>query len=334
MLENGLFTFNKWGDMKRIISLFALVTCFFMINGLNAQSIGGKKVLYIDSYHEGYGWSDGIKQGVQNVFSGTGAELKITYMDTKRNTSEGFKKKAALKAKGLIERFKPDVVIACDDNASKYLIMPYFKDAKTPFVFCGVNWDATVYGYPYKNVTGMIEVTPVPQLLDQLSKLAKGNKIGTLAPELLTARKEVENYRKVFNLNPTDYYAKSFADYKKAFLKMQKTVDVLILLSDGGLYNDKRDELNAFVMANSKIPSGASYDFLAERALISFAKISQEQGEWAANAAIRILRGTSPSAIPIVQNKKGALIINAKLAEKMGVDLPYELAEMADKILE
>ena len=47
------------------------------------------------------------------------------------------------KAKAEIDAFKPDVVIAADDNASKYLIEPYFKDAALPFVFCGVNWDAS-----------------------------------------------------------------------------------------------------------------------------------------------------------------------------------------------
>ena len=65
----------------------------------------------------------------------------IFRMDTKRNTDEEFKKTAALKAKAEIEASKPDVVIAADDNASKYLIQPYFKDASLPFVFCGVNWD-------------------------------------------------------------------------------------------------------------------------------------------------------------------------------------------------
>jgi hypothetical protein len=101
-------------------------------------------------------------------------------MDTKRHSDESFKIEAAKQAKAEIESVKPDVVIAADDNASKYLVAEYYKDAVIPFVFCGVNWDAAVYGYPYNNATGMVEVTPVPQLVDQLQKVAKGNRVGFL----------------------------------------------------------------------------------------------------------------------------------------------------------
>jgi hypothetical protein len=28
------------------------------------------RILYVDSYHEGYGWSDGITEGIQSVLQG------------------------------------------------------------------------------------------------------------------------------------------------------------------------------------------------------------------------------------------------------------------------
>ena len=161
--------------------------CMMLVVSFSAvpseASYNGKKVLFIDSYHEGYAWSDGITNGIKSVVDGKGMNLKVVRMDTKRNASEDFKKEAALKMKAVIEDFKPDVVIASDDNASKYLIEPYFKGSNLPFVFCGVNWDASGYGFPTSNVTGMIEVTPVPQLLEQLKPYAKGNRIGFLGPE-------------------------------------------------------------------------------------------------------------------------------------------------------
>jgi hypothetical protein len=70
-------------------------------------------------------------------------------MDTKRNKKEEEKRRAALKAKELIESWKPGVVITADDNAAKYLLQPYFRDHKIPFVFCGVNWNVDEYGFPY-----------------------------------------------------------------------------------------------------------------------------------------------------------------------------------------
>ena len=77
-------------------------------------------------------------------------------MDTKRHSSAPAKKKSALAAKAVIDSWKPDVVITADDNAVKYLIGPYYKNKKLPFVFCGLNWTAAEYGLPYTNATGML----------------------------------------------------------------------------------------------------------------------------------------------------------------------------------
>jgi ABC-type uncharacterized transport system substrate-binding protein len=53
--------------------------------------------------------------------------------------------------------------------------------------------------------------------------------------------------------------------------------------------------------------------------MLTLAKSSQEQGEWAAEAAITILRGTPPSEIPIAENKKGQLILNLEIANKLNI---------------
>jgi hypothetical protein len=46
-------------------------------------------------------------------------------MDTKRNPDERYKIRAAQIAKSVIGAYKPGIVPASDDNASKYLIKPY-----------------------------------------------------------------------------------------------------------------------------------------------------------------------------------------------------------------
>jgi hypothetical protein len=151
-----------------IVALFFVLSTMACASGSKAK----KKILYIDSYHAAYPWSAGITAGIQKIMSPRhDVELKIFRMDTKRNQSEEFKKAAALKAKALIESWQPDVVIASDDNASKYLIVPYYKDGTLPFVFCGVNWDAGVYGFPCRNVTGMVEVQLIDQIITTLENM-------------------------------------------------------------------------------------------------------------------------------------------------------------------
>ena len=308
--------------MKKFTAiLICFMLCLFFSSTSYSKKYEGKKVLFIDSYHKGYAWSDGINKGVERGLKNSGVQLKVIRMNTKRNPDVAFKKKAAQKAKKVIEQFRPDVVIAADDNASKFLVKPYYKDADLPFVFCGVNWDAKVYGYPYSNVTGMVEVAPIPQLIQQMQLWAKGDRIGFLGPDILTAKKEAQNYKKVFGLDVKAYYAKDYNDWKTGFAKLQNEVDMLIIASDGGLYNDHAKELEAFVRSKTRIPTGACYDFMIPYALVGVIKVAEEQGKWSAATALKILGGTSPSKIPIVRNKRAKLVLNKKIGDAMGVDL-------------
>src|SRR5688500_18848303 len=117
---------------------FAFVLCGLgsavQAQDLYAQDFSGKKILFVEAYHEGYEWSDGLTDGVRRVLDKTNVEWRIHRMDTKRNDNVEFFKPAGLDAKKAIEEYKPDVVIASDDNASRYTMVPYFKDAALPFV--------------------------------------------------------------------------------------------------------------------------------------------------------------------------------------------------------
>jgi ABC-type uncharacterized transport system substrate-binding protein len=321
--------------MRRIVcALMSVVLALFICGYSDAKTYPGKKILFIDSYHQGYAWSDGIENGVRKALEGSGVELKVVRMDTKRNTSDEFLKKAGEAVKAEIDSFKPDVVIAADDNASKAVIVPFYKGGTLPFVFCGLNWDASRYGFPAPNVTGMVEVAPVKELLDQLKPFAKGNRIGVIGPDVETNRKEVEAYKTILGLSLVEYFAKDVDGYMKGFLELQGKADMIIIDSDGGLYKDKAKELEAFFLANTKVPTGTCYDFMAPFALLAFSKVAEEQGFWAAGTALKILDGTSPSSIPIVKNKEGSLIVNVKIAKALGVNVPFEVVRSAAKVIE
>ncbi|MFC1621382.1 ABC transporter substrate-binding protein [Candidatus Omnitrophota bacterium] len=316
---------------------------FLILSAILAVSMGfyafaeedtDKKVLYINSYHTGYEWSDGITKGIHSILDGKKINLKTVDMDTKRNTSEEFKKEAGLKAKEAIEDFKPEVIITADDNAFKYVIMPYFKDAEIPVVFCGLNWDASGYGAPYTNTTGMIEVALIEPLIDTLKKHASGNRIGYIAGDVLSAKKEVENYAKIYNIQFTERYVSSFDEWKQAFLEIQNQVDILIVYNNAGVEHWDKDEAEEFVEKNTKIPTGSTLEHIAPYVLVTFGRIAEEQGEWAANATLQILDGAKPSDIPLAKNKRGKLYVNLQIAEKLGVVFAPEILKYAEIVEE
>ncbi|MEZ5583256.1 MAG: ABC transporter substrate binding protein [Candidatus Competibacteraceae bacterium] len=252
-------------------------------------------------------------------------------MDTKRNTSEEFSKQAALQAKATIEEFQPDVVIASDDNAAKYLIMPYYRDADLPFVFCGVNWDASVYGFPYKNVTGMIEVALVSEILRHLNNYAKGKKIGFIAADTLSERKNLDYYVKRFNIDfEKVYLATTFAEWKQGFLNLQHEVDMIMMTSHVGIPDWDDQAAQAFVEENTRIPVGVEHLWEMPLALIGVAKDFEEMGVWSAYAALKILDGVPPDRIPIAANKNGHLLFNPRIARKLGIDTVPPLAEIVE----
>ncbi len=293
----------------------------------------GKKVLFVNSYHEGYPWSDGEEKGAKMALQGSGAKLDFARMDVKRHQGDAaFAKAAALKVKAEIEASKPDVVILADDPAVQLVLVPFFKQASTSFVFCGINWEATRYDLG-KNTTGMVEVALVKELLAGLKDYAKGTRVGFLTVDSETERIEGPYYRKALGLSFTsERYVKTMAEWKDAFLKMQGEVDVLFIGNYAGI-NDWNDaEAAAFAQANSRVPSGSIYDFMMPYVMLGYTKIAEEQGAFAGKAALEILNGKPPAQIPVVANKQAQIFINPKLASRAGVVFKPELVKMAEVV--
>jgi ABC-type uncharacterized transport system substrate-binding protein len=260
-----------------------------------------------------------------------GIALKIVRMDTKRNNAEDFKQLAAIRAKAEIQSFRPDVVIACDDNAARYLIAQFYKDAELPFVFCGVNWDASVYGFPYKNVTGMIEVDFVEQVIAYLQRYARGERVGIIGADNETTRKITEYYRDNLGIKFTQtYFPTHFAAWKEDFKRAQTEVDMLILFSHAGINDWDEAQAKDFVENNIRIPTGTVHEQGVPYAVLSMTKIGEEQGIWAAKTALRILDGTPPSEIPIATNEQSHFLVNLRLAEKLDITFEPGILSLAE----
>jgi ABC-type uncharacterized transport system substrate-binding protein len=317
--------------MNRFLTLASgfLVALLMMATAASAS----QKVLYIDSYHKGYEWSDGITRGIKSVLDGKDIELRVFRMDTKRNTSEDFKKEAARKAVDLIKTFSPDVVIASDDNASKYIIQPFYNNADLPFVFCGVNNNASKYGFPYRNVTGMLEVSPVAKLIYSLKHFNRVVKVGYLASDTMTERMDGEFYQEEIEVEYIQRYAKNMDAWVSEYRSLQDEVDILIIGNNAGI-NDWNDAAAMRVIRNNtRIPTGCVLDWLIKYAFLGYTKIAEEQGEWSANAALKILDGTSPESIPITKNRNGNLIINTKIAKALGATVPRSYLKKAVSVI-
>ena len=204
------------------------------------------------------------------------------------------------------------------------------KNSNIPVVFNGVNWDASAYGYPTANITGMIEVELPDQLIQLLKTNARGERLGYLTIDTETERKVVDIYNTRFfggQLQP--YWATTQDEFKNAFLAAQQEVDILFIGNNAGSAKWDEEEMKQFVLKNTTIPTGSINDWMAAYSLLTLAKSGQEQGEWSAQTTLAILGGTPPSEITLAENKKGQLIVNFDLADKLGIVFAPSLLKTA-----
>lgn len=291
----------------------------------------GKKIAWVDSYHEGYAWSDSIRAGIEARLAGTGVELDVIHLDTRRETSEGVRQANAGQAKLQLDAFEPDVIIASDDNAQQYLIVPFYKDTEMPVVFCGVNWDASIYDYPAENVTGMVEVDLIEQLVENLRPYMTGDKVAILADDTETTHKDAEAWRAFFPDTVT-YFTNDYAEYKQAYLDLQEEASVLFIGNNIGVADWDDADARQFFVENATIPTASAHDFISPYVLLTLGKVGEEQGVWAAETALAILDGKPVSDIPITTNREGAMIINLDIAGQLDLALPAALLRNATLI--
>jgi ABC-type uncharacterized transport system substrate-binding protein len=301
---------------------------------VTAESNKSPVCVYVSSYHQGYAWSDGVERGLRETL-GDVCTLVQYDMDTKRKKTPEDIIAAGKEALELIQSVKPDVVITSDDNAAKYLIVPYLKNTDTPVVFSGVNWTVEEYDFPALNVTGIVEVAPIKPMLERALQITddKRNAVYVGASTLT----EQKNYARIkataerMGISLDLIAAEDFDAWKNALAEAQ-AYDFTIMGSYSGIKNWDDELAAAAAKELTKTPSLTNHGWMMPFSLVGYTKIPEEHGEWAAQSAIAILSGVQVLDIPIVTNRKWDTWVNSQLLESSGLTLEDSLMTSAKLI--
>lgn len=271
-----------------------------------------KAVLYLNSYHNGYSWSDDILAGIRKVLEASGRALvfQVEYMDSKKFLYKETEQTLYRLYRDKFRDTRFDLIIASDNAAMDFLTR--FRDELfpgVPVVFCGLN-DVKPESLRGRNMTGVIEDYDVaanielalrfnPQLRrmviigdDSVTGAAIRNQVmAQVAP--LRDRIEVEEW--------TDYRL----DQMLAWVREQPADTffyfVPIYRDIGGLFYTA-EELLQKVRANSRAPLYSNWEFLLDHGIVGGKLISGvRHGEMAAELALRVLDGEKADAIPIIE---------------------------------
>jgi len=297
------------------------------------------KIAFINSYHRGYEWSDKIEQaflksiGVSDFagkdeYNTEGLHIRFFYLDGKKNPAKELVTKRSKETFSELNQWKPDLIIAADDDAAKYLVVPHYINTDQPVLFCGLNWDASVYGFPTSNIRGMVEVAPVRELIEFLVPLAKGKRIGYIGADVLSEAKELDHYKNTLKISFHDGgLVKSVEAWKNLYCRLQTTCDVVIILSYVGIPDWNNAEMEKFVINETKVPSGTTTTMIRRIALVSFARLAEEQGWWAGEQARAVLSGKPISEIAMTKNVRSVKYVHTELMKRLSIKIPTSLID-------
>ncbi len=286
------------------------------------------RVLAVMSYEKDYPWVKAISKGIRKVLAAD-CELRFFYLDTKKNLQSGPEK--ARQAYQLFQSWRPDGVIAADDNAQVLFVVPYLRNqVETPVMFCGVNAEPEQYGYPAANVSGILERLHIRESIAFALQLAPTiRSVGYIFKEspvadLIAAQIEAEK---------ESYPARSVAIKRPATLEqalrmtreLRQRCDLLFVetlegvLDDNGRPMRSQDIIPRIVRTFGKPTIGADEHAVRYGVLCSVIKSGEEQGRVAASKLLAAMRGTPVTEIPITRNHLGKRMLNVTSMRQLGI---------------
>jgi len=264
---------------------------------------GRYKIVYVNSYHQGHPPSDQITTGLLESLPADSFEVIAHFMDTKRNPSQEYIEAKAAALLDSITEWNPDLLVVSDDNAVKYLVGPHLQDKNMPVVFCGVNWSADQYGLSRNNITGILELLPVEEVMATMkSYYPSMQRLLVLNENTTTSRKTKPILDTLLNrigIEVTQALVDDFNSWKAAFEEGNRSHDIIYLQTQGAIKGWDHAEALRFIDQHINVPLVTCEDHMMPYSIFGMTQVSREQGTWAAETAKKILRGTPPSEIPV-----------------------------------
>jgi len=338
-----------------ILSLACLGFIFILVlpflSEAHQTSGESRHILVLCSYHPRFKWTESVLQGIESAFSryGDTVDWAVEYMDTKRFNDEQHYRNLYnfFKHKALLQHY--DVIIAIDNNALLFLLK-YREQLcpDVPIVFCEVDtfhdnlcsWkpsptsiEAILAGH--KAVTGVVERLQYGPTIEAALRMHPSAKRLTIVNDgvsdnhywpvlsLKDIDKVVQKYRQRIEFSTfllTRQNAGQFLDT----LRGRKKDTILFFADDFMNSSGQRCFDQPFWRQFWKSCDVPAYAMTRE--LIGIANViggyvvnDYRQGEIAADMALRILQGTDPDRIPVVDSGIGEYVFDYRLLKHFSI---------------
>jgi putative tryptophan/tyrosine transport system substrate-binding protein len=241
-------------------------------------------------------------------------------------------------------RLQVDVIAALSTPS---ILVAKAATTTIPTVFL-TNGDPVKFGLvaslnrPGGNITGitLLGVEVVPKRFELLHKVVpRATKIGVLAnptnpQQTESETREARDAAHSLGLELLIVNASNESEIDSAFATLvQRGAHALFVIGDA-LFTSRREQLVSLAARNA-IPTIFTFrEFALAGGLISYGSVLVDVYRQAGVYVGRILKGTKPADLPVVQAAKLELVINLKTARALGLDLPPTVIALADEVIE
>jgi putative ABC transport system substrate-binding protein len=177
-----------------------------------------------------------------------------------------------------------------------------------------------------KRLAFLRDIVPAASRLALLVDLTSGT------PELMV--RDVEEAARAMALELQVIRVTTARDIDSAFSKLAEDRPDVLYVSGGPLLNARRLQLAMLAVRHGFVAGYASRDYPEAGGLMSYGTDVTDAFRQAGVYAGRLLKGSKPADLPVVQATKFELVINRQTARTLGITMPQSLLVAADEVID
>jgi putative ABC transport system substrate-binding protein len=130
------------------------------------------------------------------------------------------------------------------------------------------------------------------------------------------------------------FRASSEDEIAAAFTDLVRRGSGALLVADDPMFNLHRGQIVTLAARHALPAMYYAREFVSAGGLFSYGSSAGDSYRQAGLYVGRILKGTKPSDLPVMQPTKFELVINRKTANALGLTIPDRLLALADEVIE